>query len=137
MTLEEKRRELYPAFVAALDYIDSGEEVVPFKDDYPNKLLACYRNGVSRRQVLISYTKWLHRFNVKDVFRDLGFLQGELNEAKKAWDSEGTGDFAKELADIAIYCYGIAQMIGVDLDTVIEEKMKYNVQRSYDKEGFD
>lgn len=137
MTLEQERREMFPAFIVALDAIDSGADVVPFKEEYPNTLLDSYRKGVSRRQAIICYTKWMHRFNVKDVFRDLGYLQGELNEAKKAWESEGTEDFAKELADVAIYCYGIAQMIGADLDTVIEDKMKFNIQRSYQKEGFD
>ena len=137
MTLEQKRREMLPAFMAALDSIDSGEDVLPFEDEYPNTLLVSYRKGVSRRQTIICYTKWMHRFNVKDVFRDLGYLQGELNEAKKAWESEGTENFVKELADVAIYCYGIAQMVGADLDTAIEDKMKFNIQRSYQKEGFD
>lgn len=40
-------------------------------------------------------------------------------------------DFGLELADIAIYLLGIAEIIGVDLEQEILKKMEINEQREY------
>lgn len=39
--------------------------------------------------------------------------------------------FAVELADAVIRAYGLAEMLGVDLDSLIEEKFSYNKTRGY------
>lgn len=134
MTTEEKRRQLLPSFISALNCIDVGKGIPIFDDEYLNELLHSYRNGVSRRQIIISYTKWMHDFNIHDASINLKHMQGEVDEANEAWRSESTEAFVKELADVVIYCYGIAQIVGFDLDSVIEDKMKFNIERSYQKE---
>lgn len=134
MTQEQKRRERFSEFMSALDCVDWGRPVYSLDGEYLDKLVQDYIHGVSRRQTVINFTKWMHGFNVTDVGRDLDYLQGEVDEAKEAWQTATSEDFLRELADIVIYCYGIAQMQGVDLDRVIEEKMQYNLNRSYQKE---
>lgn len=39
--------------------------------------------------------------------------------------------FAVELADAVIRAYDLAEMVGVDLDSLIEEKVSYNKTRGY------
>lgn len=131
MTTEQARREYYPAFIGALDCIDKhcrfNSMGVPYLDD----LLRDYQRGISRRQVVISFTKWMHDFNVTDVSKDLVYLMKEVNEAMEAHLLATPQDTAEELADVAIYCYGISQMLGIDLEETIVAKMAYNKERNY------
>ena len=39
--------------------------------------------------------------------------------------------FPVELADAVIRSYDLAEMVGVDLDSLIEEKLNFNKQRGY------
>jgi hypothetical protein len=57
-------------------------------------------------------------FNVSDVPLEVCLLQGEVAEFFDAWRRRRPEDAAEELADVAIYVLGLAQMIGVDLDGV-------------------
>jgi hypothetical protein len=69
-------------------------------------------------------------FNTTDVPLEFCLLQGEMAEAFDAW-RKGRADVGEELADISIYLFGLAQMIGVDLQTEIEAKLAKNAVRSY------
>lgn len=105
---------------------------VELEGDYPNRLVEARINGyMSHRQALISFTKWVHDFNVTDVDADLARLVGEVAEALEARATKTNEELAEELADIVIYCYGIATMIHADLETEIETKMDYNLEREY------
>lgn len=53
-----------------------------------------------------------------------------MAEAFDAW-RKGRGDVGEELADIAIYLLGLAEMTGVDLQGEIEAKMAKNASRVY------
>ena len=57
-------------------------------------------------------------------------LLGEVAEAFDAW-RKGREDVGEELADVAIYLLGLAEMTGVDLQGEIEAKMAKNALRGY------
>ena len=69
-------------------------------------------------------------FNTTDVPLEFCLLQGEIAEAFDAW-RQGRGDVGEELADVAIYLLGLAEMTGVDLQDQIEAKMTKNAARVY------
>lgn len=54
----------------------------------------------------------------------------EIAEAFGAW-RKGGGDLGEELADVAIYLLGLAEMTGVDLQEEIEAKIAKNASRVY------
>lgn len=122
-----ERVQMLPDFRSAL-----MNQPAELSDDYPNRLVEARINGyISYRQALISFTKWMHDFNTTDVDADLARLVGEVAEALEARATKTNKDLAEELADICIYCYGIATMIHADLETEIETKMEYNLERTY------
>jgi NTP pyrophosphatase (non-canonical NTP hydrolase) len=61
-------------------------------------------------------------FNTTDVPLEFCLLQGEVAEAFDSW-RRGRADVGNELADAAIFLFGIAQMTGVDLEQEIEAKI--------------
>jgi MazG-like family len=69
-------------------------------------------------------------FNLSDVPLEFCLLQGEVAEAFDSW-RKGRVDVGEELADVAIYLLGLAQMTGVDLQDEIEAKMAKNAGRVY------
>lgn len=83
------------------------------------------------RQFDIFLTKYLHGFNVTDIAKDLQYLRGEVDEVEGAIQENNAPHIVEELADVVIYCYGMAQMLDMRLDDAIFEKMKYNSVRKY------
>jgi hypothetical protein len=71
-------------------------------------------------------------FNITDVPLEFCLLQGEVAEAFDAWRKghEGVGE---ELADVAIYLFSLARMIGVDLQGEVEAKIAKNASRVYSR----
>ena len=69
-------------------------------------------------------------FNTTNVPLEFCLLQGEIAEAFDAW-RKGREDIGEELADVAIYLLGLAEMTGVDLQDQIEAKMAENATRMY------
>ena len=57
-------------------------------------------------------------------------LYGEVAEAYEAWKKK-QDTVGEELADIAIYLLGLSEILGVDLASEIEKKMKINREREY------
>lgn len=68
-------------------------------------------------------------FNVTDVTKEFCLLYGEAYEAY----TKKKGDFGEELADIAIYLMGIAEITGINLEEEIIHKVKKNEGRVYKK----
>lgn len=69
-------------------------------------------------------------FNVTDVNVEFCLLYGEIAEAYEAWKKK-QDTVGEELADIAIYLLGLSEILGVDLASEIEKKMKINREREY------
>jgi NTP pyrophosphatase (non-canonical NTP hydrolase) len=83
-------------------------------------------------QQLIMDNKRHKGFNTSDVPLELCLLQGEITEFFHAW-RRGQPDAAEELADVAIYVFGLASLVGVDLQAEITAKIEKNAKRRYER----
>lgn len=72
-----------------------------------------------------------HDFNLTDIPLEFCLLYGEVSEALGALLRKNGEGFGEELADIAIYLLGIAQITGVNLEAEILAKMEKNRKRKY------
>lgn len=72
-----------------------------------------------------------HGFNTTDIKFELLLLYGEVNELFQAWLKEDDQNIGEELADVAIFLLGIAEILDKDLGVEIIEKMKVNKNRIY------
>lgn len=71
-----------------------------------------------------------HGFNVTDVNLEFCYLYGEVGEAFAAYRKHKP-DLGEELADVAIYLLGLAEILGVDLEEEVVRKMEINRNRQY------
>ena len=71
-----------------------------------------------------------HGFNVTDLNMEFCLAYGELAEAYSAWQGKKE-DLGEELADVAIYLLGIAEILEIDLEKEINHKMEKNSKRVY------
>ena len=74
--------------------------------------------------------KMRHGFNTTDISEEFCRLYGEVGEAYDAY-YKGTDNFPEELADVAIFLMGIAEISGIDLETEILQKVEKNKKRQY------
>ena len=70
-------------------------------------------------------------FNVTDVHKEFCLLYGEVSEAFEAYRKK-EDSVGEELADVAIYLLGLAEILGVDLGSEIKKKVKINEERTYE-----
>ena len=73
-----------------------------------------------------------HGFNVTDLNIEFCLAYGELGEAYMAWVKK-KDDLGEELSDVAIYLMGISEILGINLEEEIQNKIKKNAQRVYKK----
>lgn len=71
-----------------------------------------------------------HHFNVTDLNKEFCLLYGEVAEAYEAWRKKSP-TLGEELADVAIYLLGLAEICQIDLGCEIEKKMKVNENPEY------
>lgn len=83
------------------------------------------------RQLRIYQNKVNHGFNVTDLNIEMRYLQREVNELREALQQDDTQHTLEEIADVVIYCYGMAQILGLNLDEMIFHKMGINEHRKY------
>lgn len=69
-------------------------------------------------------------FNISNIEMEFCLLYGEVAEAYEAYRKKKV-DVGEELADVAIYLLGLAEILGVDLADEIEKKMAINKERTY------
>lgn len=69
-------------------------------------------------------------FNVTDLNMEFCLAYGELGEAYMAWLKK-KDDLGEELADVAIFLMGISEILGLDLETEIKNKIQKNAKRKY------
>jgi len=81
-------------------------------------------------QKIIFENKKAKGFNIKNVPLEFCLIQGELAEAFEAWRKR-ENHLGEELADIAIYLYGLASILNIDLGKEIIKKIAKNKKREY------
>ncbi len=69
-------------------------------------------------------------FNVTDINKEFCLTYGEVAEAYDAWRKK-KDDIGEELADVTIYLLGLSEMLNVDLESEILEKVNKNKHREY------
>lgn len=92
----------------------------------------CLMSDISEYQKRAMANKVKHNFNLTNVNMEFNLLYGEVGEAFDAW-LKGKDDLGSELADIAIYLFGLSEILGFDLDKEIQKKMSINERRVYKK----
>jgi len=78
---------------------------------------------------ILEYKK-RHGFNTTDIEQEFCRLYGEVGEAYDAY-YKGLDTFGEELADVAIFLMGIAEIEGIDLEEEILKKVEKNKNREY------
>ena len=86
---------------------------------------------IKQMQKAVFQNKLEKGFNVTDINKEFCLLYGEVGEAYNAWRKKHA-DLGEELADIAIYLMGLSEILGVDLEKEIENKMEINKNRNYE-----
>lgn len=71
-------------------------------------------------------------FNTTDVSYEFGLTYGELAEAFSAYIKK-LPEINEELADVAIYLFGLAEILHIDLEDAILKKIEKNKKREYQK----
>ena len=71
-------------------------------------------------------------FNITNVEKEFCLLYGEVGEAYEAFRKKKS-DLGSELADVAIYLMGIAEILNINLEKEIESKLVINENRVYKK----
>jgi len=69
-------------------------------------------------------------FNVTDIFMEFCYTYGELSEACEAY-LQKKDDLGEELADVVLYLLGLAEILGVNLEKEILDKIEKNEKRQY------
>ena len=76
--------------------------------------------------------KQRHHFDYSSIEREFLRMHGEMAEAFEAYYKK-KDDFGEELADIAIFLLGIAEITHIDLGEAILKKMEKNRNRVYEQ----
>ncbi len=71
-----------------------------------------------------------HGFNITDVNMEFCLTYGELGEAYQAWLKKHD-NVGEEIADVVIFLMGLSEMLGIDLQKEIENKIEINKKRKY------
>ena len=75
-----------------------------------------------------------HGFNTTNIEQEFCYLYGEVGEAYEAY-YKGWDTFPEELADVAIFLLGIAEIKGINLEDEIIKKVEKNKSREYELNG--
>ncbi len=69
-------------------------------------------------------------FNATDVNKEFCLTYGEMSEAYEAWRKK-TDDVGEEIADVVIYLLGLSEILNIDLEKEILNKVNKNKHREY------
>ncbi|GAA3762087.1 MazG-like family protein [Salinactinospora qingdaonensis] len=69
-------------------------------------------------------------FNTTDIALEFSLLHGEVSEAFDSWRKQ-QDDVGEELADIAIYLLGLAELLNIDVESEVDAKIAKNDTRTY------
>jgi len=79
-------------------------------------------------QEIIFENKKSKGFNIKNIPLEFCFTHGELAEAFEAWRKK-KNNLGEELGDVAIYVFGLASILKIDLGEEILKKIEKNKKR--------
>ena len=85
---------------------------------------------LKKAQKQIFQNKVRKGFNTTNVHQEFCYLIEETGEACHAYNQQ-LPDLGEELADMAIYVLGLAEMLNIDLEEEILKKINKNEQREY------
>ena len=85
---------------------------------------------LSELQKQIYQNKLDKKFNVTDISMEFALTYGELSEAYEAWikKKENVGE---EIADVVIYLLGLCEILNVNLERELLNKIEINKNRVY------
>jgi len=69
-------------------------------------------------------------FNVTDIYMEFCYAFGELSEACDAYIKK-KDDLGEELADVVLYLLGLSEILGIDLEKELLNKIEINEKRKY------
>lgn len=81
-------------------------------------------------QAQIYQNKVNHGFNVENIEMEFCLAYGEMAEAYEAYRKHKS-DLGEELADVAIYLLGLSEILGINLEQEILQKIEKNRRRIY------
>lgn len=81
-------------------------------------------------QARIYQNKVAQGFNISNIEKEVCLLHGELAEFYEAYRKR-LPTVGEELADVAIYLLGLAEILQVDIGKEIDRKMNINEHRKY------
>lgn len=87
---------------------------------------------LSKVQKRVIENKINHGFNITDICKEFCLLYGEVGESYEAYRKK-KDNLGEELADVAIYLMGIAELLNIDLESEISKKLEINEKRKYKK----
>lgn len=72
---------------------------------------------------------------VQNTFENVvDLLRGEVDELVDAHPNGDNKDIAQEMADVVIFALTLANLLGVDVDSEVREKLAYNQTRYQSKD---
>lgn len=71
-----------------------------------------------------------HNFNITDINMEFCLTYGELGEAYQAWLKKHD-NVGEEIADVVIFLMGLSEILGIDLQKEIEDKIEINKKCKY------
>lgn len=73
-------------------------------------------------------------FNIEDINMEFNLAYGELSEAYQAY-LYNKDDLGEEFADVVIYILGLSELLGIDLEKELLNKIEKNQKRKYIEEN--
>jgi NTP pyrophosphatase (non-canonical NTP hydrolase) len=81
-------------------------------------------------QTAVWANKLAKGFNVTDIAQEIHFLRREVDELEEAWRL-GKPDVDLEVADVVAFAVSVAEMLGVDAQDALAQKLAINAGRTY------
>lgn len=82
-------------------------------------------------QKVVFDNKVARDFNITDVGKEIILLREELDELVAAYGQNDHEEMVDAVGDIAIYCIGLFQILGVDAETVLGSIALTNLTRTH------
>lgn len=87
---------------------------------------------LSKLQKQVYQNKLDKNFNVTDISKEFALTYGELAEAYDAWRKK-KGNVGEEIADVIIYLLGLCEILDINLEEELLNKIEINKNRVYKK----